>query len=502
MDIVIDVTSIINFLELPFWRIFIRIFVLVGWIPLSIAFLWGAKEAWLHFIQTRWKRTNTFILLAIDIPRGNEQTAKAVENLFTYLGGAHTTFNYIEKYWIGKFQLSFSLEIVSIEGYTQFLIRTPSQFQNIVESAVYSQYPDAEITEVDDYTTWAPSTYPDDEYDVYGGEFMQAKNPVYPIKTYKEFEHPLGAPETHYKDPMASLMDLYSSLKKGEHIWFQILIKPTGFDWPEEGEKEIKRIIGEKVKEGDNIFDKIINNILEWLGDFSEMVYKLWGDIEDKKAEEEQDNRFLMMNLKPKEKKQIEAIQEKIGKLGFEFKSRFVYIAKKEVMNKTKAFGGMVGYMKQFMDLDLNNLTPDMKMTVTTADYLFTNYRLKIKQNKVVHAYKSRSTTRGRRMGIMNVEELATIWHFPAESVVKAPLIQKAPGRKAVAPMYLPIGEEIVSEDIVEPFFNEPIVTKEPMDQIKKPGPPSPEELTEEDQAVKESGTSAKGAPPANLPIG
>jgi hypothetical protein len=38
----------------------------------------------------------------------------------------------------------------------------------------------------------------------------------------------------------------------------------------------------------------------------------------------------------------------------------------------------------------------------------------------------------------MNIEELATLWHFPAEASVQSSLLQKAPGRKAEAPASLP----------------------------------------------------------------
>lgn len=422
-----------------------------GWLPIAIVFLWGAKEVWLFYIGNRWYATNKFILLAIDIPRGNEQTARAVENLFTYLAGAHKTFNLIEEYWEGQSQLSFSLEIISIEGYTQFLIWTPAQWRNLVESAVYSQYPDAEIVEVDDYTTGFPDKFPDEEYDLWGTEFIQANNPVYPIKTYEEFEHDLGEPETHYKDPMASLMDLYSSLRKGEHLWFQILVTPMGFDWPAEGDKEVAKILKEKLPT--TSANKIIDSILGWIRTFSEAIYKLWGDIEVK---EEKEDALKMMNLKPKEKKQVEAIQRKTSKLGFKFKSRMIYAAKKEVMNKDKAVNGFVGFVKQFMDLDLNNLKPDMDVTATSVDYFFEDYRVNLRKSKIMQAYKSRSGRRGRNKGIMNIEELATIWHFPSESVVKAPLIQKAPGRKAGPPIQLLIGEEIVSEEMVVPEFFRP----------------------------------------------
>jgi len=459
-------------------------FLLFGWIPLAITFLWGVKETWLFYIKIKWDSTQKFVLLAIDIPRSNEQTVKAVENMFTYFGGAHATLSLIDKYWEGKFQLSFSFEVVSIEGYTQFLIRTPVKFRDLVESAVYSQYSDAEIVEVNDYTEGTPDRFPDDEYDIHGGEFIQANKWVYPIKVHKEFEHLLGAPGSHYKDPMASLMDLYSSLGKGEQVWLQFLVTPMGFDWPKEGEKEIDRIISGSASGGYIWADKIVNTLIDWIGSFSESIYKLWGDIPEKRREDE-DDRFLMMNLRPKQKRQIEAIQEKIGKLGFEFKCRYVYLAKKEVINKPKVFSGLVGFMKQFMDLDLNNLKPDMDMTVTTADYMFKNYRLNNKKNRIMRAYKGRSTTRGRNKGVLNVEELATLWHFPMEGAVKSPLIQKAPGRKAEAPMHLPIGEEIVSEKIVEPEFMEEDNKKEGKLNNKINDVPVP-----------------KGAPPANLPTG
>ncbi|MFA4941776.1 MAG: hypothetical protein WC582_04270 [Patescibacteria group bacterium] len=486
MDIVIDLSSVYNFFNLSPDLIFWRLFLLFGWIPIALTFLWGVKESWLFYIRTKWSGTNKFILLAIDIPRGNEQTAKAVENLFTYFGGAHKTLNLIETYWEGQFQLSFSFEIISIEGYTQFLIWTPASLRDLVESAVYSQYPDAEITEVDDYTESLPDKFPDEEYDLWGCEFIQAKNPMYPIKTYEEFEHNLGDPETQYKDPMASLMDLYSSLRRGEQLWFQMLVKPMGFDWPEKGEIEVGRILGEKAPP--TFANKIIDGIVDWMGKVSEAIYKLWGDIEEKKKDEK-DDILKMMNLRPKQKKQVEGISEKISKLGFEWKSRMVYVAKKEVMNKPKVVNGFVGYMKQFMDLDLNNLKPDMDKTATSVDYFFEDYRLNIRKNKIMRAYKGRSTTKGRKMGIMNIEELATLWHFPAESVVKAPLIQKAPGRKAGPPIQLPIGEEIVSEESPEPMFLE--------EEKKTHG----EDFFAKGREIETKKDSVSSSPPPDLPV-
>jgi hypothetical protein len=114
-------------------------------------------------------------------------------------------------------------------------------------------------------------------------------------------------------------------------------------------------------------------------------------------------------------------------------------------MNKSKVANGIVGYMKQFAALDLNNLKPDVKKTMTRTAYFMKESRLLEKKRRIFNAYIKRSSNRGRLPGLYNIEELATIWHFPVEANVKSPLIQKAPGRKADAPSSLPLASELTS---------------------------------------------------------
>jgi hypothetical protein len=437
MNIVINTTGFDQFWNLPAAQMFWIFFRDFGWLILAGMFLYGSLQAYLFYIRQRWGATHKSVLLAIDIPRGNEQSPKAVENIFTYLAGAHGSISFFEQWFEGKFQKAFSLEIISLEGYTQFLIYSPLEYRNLVESAVYSQYPDAEISEVDDYTTMVPPNLPDDEYDVWGTEFIQAQKWVYPIKCYLEFEHQMGPSETQFKDPMASLMDLCGTLRQGEQLWFQIILIPTGFTWIKDSIKEVDKIFGRKEK----VKPSVVDHIVEAMGQASEMVYSLWSELDSNKKE---DKPKTMMDLTPDEKRKVESIQLKASKLGFEAKIRTVYIAKNEVKNNAKVANGLVGYMKQFAALDLNNLKPDIDLTFTKAMYFFTKSRLLEKKRKIFQAYIRRSDNRGRRPGLYNIEELATIWHFPVEANVKAAMIQKAPGRKADAPTALPLAEETV----------------------------------------------------------
>ncbi|MFA7087957.1 MAG: hypothetical protein WC146_01300 [Patescibacteria group bacterium] len=432
MDIVIYTARLNNFLNLPPEQLFWAFFANFGWLFLAVTFLYGALEFYLIWIRTKWSADHKFVLLAVDIPKGNEQSPKAVENMFTYLAGAHGSVNFFEKWFEGQFQKSFSYEIVSMEGYTQFLIRTPIEFRNLVESSVYSQYPDAEISEVDDYVDSVPKNIPDEEYDLWGVEFVQKDSWVYPIKCYQEFEHQMGPSETQFKDPMASLMDLCGSLRQGEQLWFQMIVIPIGFDWVKESEKEINNIFGRKVKIKEDLFVKGISA----MGDLSNMFYQSEVDSSAAKKEEKPKT---MMDLTPGEKRKVEGIQLKASKLSFEAKFRIVYVAKREVMNKAKVANGLVGFMKQFASLDLNNLKPDVKLTMTKTQYFMKAPRLLAKKKKIFDAYIDRSDSRGCNPGIYNIEELATIWHFPVEANVKAAMMQKTPGKKADAPSSLPI---------------------------------------------------------------
>jgi len=483
MDVVINLDKVMAVLALPPDILLARIFLYVGWVPIAIFLLWVFKETWIYYIQLDYARKREFILLAIDVPQENEQTPRAVEHMFAHLAGAHASINLIEKYWNGKLQDRFSLEIVSIEGYTQYLIRTMPKYRDLVETMIYAQYPGAEITEVNDYVEGYPAKFPDEIYNIHGAEWILQRPSVYPLRTYLDFEHQFSG---EFIDPNSALLELFGNLRKGEQCWYQIVVTPRGFDWEQEGYDEISKVIGEKKKNKENIFDKLTNGFLNILTVFSEFIVPLWGDIENKKEEEKE---ISMLNLRPVQKKQIEAIQQKISKVGFDVKIRFIYIAEKEVFDKAR-FGSFVGVMKQYNFSDLNGLKPDMDITATSTHYLWKESRVNARKKRLMSAYKSRDNWEGRKSYILNIEELATLWHFPIEEAVQAPMLQKVTSRKSEAPSYLPI------EGAVSDLGSE---INLPAELIN---------ASEEKEAIFSPVKSApradmkKSEPPANLPVG
>ncbi len=452
MIISLDFSGIQELLTLPMevalWRV---IFWYFGWLPIAIVILWGLLQYWLMERRAAWEHHQKFILLAIDVPRNNTQSLMAVENMITYLAGGHGSYTLIEKWWDGKFQLGFSLEIISVGGYIQFLIHTPAQFRNFVETGIYSQYPDAEIYEVEDYTKMAPNVFPDEDYDIWGSEFIQVSHEALPIKTYPQFEHDFGEKETKFRDPMTALMDLMSSLRKGEQLWYQIILVPTGTAWTNEVKEFIDEKLGKSkhVSKGNEIADKFLTGI----SNISEQIYPLWGEVDDKKSEKSTALKFH--ELDPLHKNQIEAAHKKMIKMGFEVCIRMIYLGRKEVMNRPKVVNGFVGYIKQFNTNDLNALKPDTKMTMTSASYFFTKSRINQKKNNIMQGYKTRSDLIGHKPWILNVEEIATLWHFPLDAVTKAPLIQRAQGRRIEPPMSLPFEESRKIVGHLDPIFDQ-----------------------------------------------
>jgi len=438
-----------------------RIFADGGWIIVLWVFLIGSWAIWVNWRQNLYGAKRRFVFLAIDIPKAvldePGQSPLAVENFFAHLDGAHASDTLWEKYWEGKTQDYFSLEIVSIEGYIQFVIRTRDKFRDLVEAAIYAQYPDAEITEVEDYTKSAPKKFPDPEWQLFGTEWINVKSEAYPLRSYHDFEDPTTK---EFKDPLAAMLETMSRMGKGEQIWYQITVTPISQKgWIRKGENIVKKLIGAKVEEKRTWMDKLIDLPVKAMDSaVSQIVSSEEGPV--KKKEEKKDV-SLMLYLSPGTKTLVEAIEKKMSKIGFKTKIRMIYLAKKEIFKKARAAHPMIGVIKQFNTMDGQSIKPEYKKVGTAAHYILTKQRLKWKRNKILRAYKARSNWRGLGTGfVLNTEELAGLWHFPA-NWIKAPSVKTVESKRGVPPINLPFET---------PSFMKPMteVKKEPKEETPK----------------------------------
>lgn len=498
MDIVIDLTPILNLGNQGTWPAFWYLFSHGGWLIIAYILIQGFYDIWLYNQQSKWYDTNKFILLAIDIPKDTEQTPKAVEQLFATVSGAHAQLNAKEIYLYGKFQLHFSFEIVSIDGYIQFLIWTPIQYRDLIESSIYSQYPDAEITEVEDYVHNAPYKFPNETHKIWGTEVIPVASQALPIKTYTYFEDPSA--EEKFKDPLASMLETMSKVQPGEQVWFQILVKPTGFEWVKKSMELAYKIAGKKAPvKKQNIISRSIGSVAGlFFYSTGEPIIFTQGEGGASSNKKDDGMPSMMLHLTPGEKSSIEAIENKASKIGFECKIRLIYIAPNEIYSPARVVSSVFGSIKQFAALDLNSFKPDPR-TKTTINYFFIKLREKIRRENLMKAYRDRSGARGHSFFLLNIEELATIWHFPSK-YIKAPLLQRTESKKAEPPASLPITSDINEErrtisDELRQQLN--AATQQIRANIES-------KHYEETHAIKSPDTVEthipKGAPPTNLP--
>ena len=425
----------------PLEMAWILMFKYWGWIIVLYLFLkyfvWEIYQFWR---VEKWAQKNAkFVILAIDVPKRNEQSIQAMQNLFDQLAGAHSTRTKWAEYIEGEYQLSMSCELVSIGGNIQYLIRCPIPWRNLVEASVYGQFPDAEITEVEDYVNTIPGTYPNDTHEVWGTEFTLQANPVYPIKTWRKFEHAFAKT---FVDPMAALLEAMSQLPPGHQVWIQILMTPIAVNWGvKDGKKEVDNILGRKPEAPKSgIIDQVFGYLSDMASGFTDQIAGF--SMSGEGGEEAKSRIELLPNISPGEKNLIEGIENKVSQMAFNCKMRYLYSAPKGQMNKALGIQGVIGAIKQFNDMGANGLKPELGRTGThSPQYILINRRRKWRQESLVSAYKSRSTTVGLDRKPMCSEELATIWHFPSMNV-KAPFLKATDFTKAAAPVGLPMHQE------------------------------------------------------------
>jgi len=398
------------------------------WLPLPFIFFNLLKFYYLFWIRTKWDAKIERILLEIKIPREVTRPIKAMEYVFAGLHGIHDVPNWREKWIEGQFQLSFSFEIVSLGGEPHFFIRTPAIFRKHVESSIYAQYPEAEIFQVDDYVKNVPQDIPKSGWDLWGCDFITTKENCYPIKTYRQFELETEAIEEKRVDPLSQLLEGMTILQPGEQIWIQIVAKPVidEIPWIKQGKEIVDRLVRRPIP-------KLPRPIIQEAGEIL-----IFGPQPAVPAEKEVIP--PEMKLTPGEREIVKAIEEKIGKFGFESNIRFIYLGKEDVFFKPNV-RIVMGFFKTVSTLNLNGFRP-LRNTITKIMWFLRNRRLYLRKRRIFRYYQKRWSPFFPRPGgtfVLNTEELATLFHFPGKMVAPAPTMARIEAKKREPPPGLPI---------------------------------------------------------------
>lgn len=363
---------------------------------LAISFVFAYRAAKKLEIHQAAAEPSEGVLLAIELPKENEKTPISAEQMFASLHG-------LLRFTPGV-QEHISLEIASTPDGIRFYAYTPRHFKNFIEGQLYAQYPDAEIREVEDYTSKAPAG---DNYST--SEITFAKDYIFPIKTFRDFE----------VDPLAAVTGALGKISVGEQVWLQILVRPVDDVWQERGHKYV-----EMVRNGDKpvtmspkeIAKEISRNIFSH---FVEIPHQI---VTGPRPYDARKPLAPKVQLSSGQELDLKLIDNKLSKMGFEVVIRAVAFSDSK-QNAAHQLSSIVASFKQFSTASLNSFAP-FKEGLTDAQLL--------------EKFRKRHFEIGELGSIiLNIEELASIYHLPNISV-ETPSIAWTRAKKGEPPLNLP----------------------------------------------------------------
>jgi len=412
------------------------VFKVWWWIIPPIILFFPVKRLYLWYIQERWYSKIKVIILEIKVPEEVPRLIHSMEQVFAGFHSIHDVLTWKQKWIEGQFQLSISCEIASIDGKIHFYIRTPEMYRSIIESNIYSQYPQAEIFEVEDYTKKVPQNIPNQEWGLFAFDEAYTREDCYPIKTYRDFEEAPGTPEEKRIDPLAGLLEGMATLKEGEQMWLQIVAKPVREEipWVERGKKIVEKLVKRPTPPPPrSITGEAIKTLITGKPPFQE---------EKKEAEIIPPE----MRLTPGEREIVQGIERKITKFGYYCSIRFVYLGKKDVFFKPK-IRIPFGFFKAISRENLGGLKP-LKYTFPRVEWIFPKRRVYLRLRRLFRNYLKRVAPFYPRdpayphhpgRFVLNTEELATLFHFPGRIAAPTLGLERI-GAKKGGPPTIPTG--------------------------------------------------------------
>lgn len=374
------------------------------WVPVVLLL---AYLTWRNYQRIDTVKSIESTLLILEIPKANDKSEMAAEQLFASLHGILRDRNELKLN--GGIQEHLSFEIASVNGQIRFYVWVPKTLQSFVEGQIYAQYPTVQIHEADeDYVA-----HERNHSVIYTSEIAMTGSEFLPIKTFQSFE----------VDPLAGITGTLAKLEStGEEVWIQVLVRPIADDWHKSADNWVKT-----VKNGGS------GNPFAFLTDGKGFDAKwLFGILEAfwKPPEQGANGAPAVKELSERDKTRISEAEKKATKLGYQVKIRLAYLGESSTNAKLR-MQAIVGTFKQYNSTNLNGFK------VSGASF----------KSEDLAKYRSRLFI--DKGYILNIEELASVFHLPHTNV-ETPNIVWASSKTAEPPAKLPIitGNSAIDENI------------------------------------------------------
>ncbi len=415
--------------------VFFNAIRITWWIFIPFILILFVVKLWSGWMVAKTSSRFEWALLEITPPPEVLKTPKAMENVFLGLGGGWTEHNTRDKYWRGSLQDMFSLEMVCNDNALVLYIRCQRKQISWVQSKFYSQYPESEIREVEDYAKKMPDIIPNDKWDMWGSTYVLVNEDwSYPIRTYLDWE---DVEEDRRISPFSQLGEIALNISKDEYAIVQVMISPRVMEEDVVGhaKKTIDKILGrDEEKSGGGIFSALgefVSNIFRGV-----MAQEMKWDSNGGEDSDELGFKSPFFNLTDGDRKKIEAIEMKDSKLKFATNINGMYIYKKGIERRER-IADLNGFMRQFGNETLNGLRPGRGTYPSSNPIFFNQTRNRLRMRRLYFSFKTRWMGYIKDSFILNTEELASIYHIPGK-VAKTSGLKRAESKMSEPPRKLP----------------------------------------------------------------
>jgi len=342
------------------------------------------------------------VLFLVTMPKNSDKKegdqAKEEKNLISQMEQVFSNFLYLKKPKLFQQQPCIAFEIASQIGGSDisFYVSVPQYLESVFEKYVQGVYTNALIEKIpQDYTIFEP------QGGTAGAYLKLSESSLFPISTYQILE----------KDPLALITNNLSKITANEGGAVQVIIKPTSLDLRKKGEKALKAIReGKSIREAVRIASQ--SEISETLSDFS----KSSKTSKDKEKEHYDKNKQQGIDQKG-----YDAIQSKIQKQVFEVNVRVLASAEKE-SRADEILQHLLSAFSQFSMSAINSLEPKQV------------YKKELR--KLIYDFSFRNFDQ-KQSNILNLEELASVYHFPTH-FIETPYIKSTKSTVSAPPSDLP----------------------------------------------------------------
>lgn len=349
--------------------------VLVLAIIIALYFEQSEKNAVLGGLDTAL----FLVMMPKQAPRKEGEAQKEEKVIISQMEQVLANFLYLKKEAMFRRQSSVSLEIASQTGSSDisFYITVPKYLESVFEKHVQGVYPRAIVDKVPEgYNIFEPQGET-------AGAYLKLKdNFLFPISTYQKLE----------KDPLASITNNLSKIAANEGAAVQVVIQPLSkFNLRKKGEKALQ-----KIREGKHVRTAVREALRSPVSSIAAEIIK----VNPSKANPNYEGQLQRKEMSF-DQAGYEAIQSKIQKQPFEVNIRAIASAQSKARAE-EILDHLISAFSQFSLSASNSLEP-VKIS-----------RIGIKKFAYEFIFRIFSQ---KQSSILNIEELASIYHFPTEFI-------------------------------------------------------------------------------------